>query len=553
MQVHFTALDWFVLVFYFAGVIVLGFSFWHRSRSSSEQFTAGGRSLPGWLVGLSIFATYLSSISYLALPGKAFASNWNFFFFGLGLPIAAIFASSVFLPMYRASGEVSAYSLLEKRFGRWARIYASAFYLIFQIARMGFVMYLMALPMAVIFGWDIRVILLVTGAVVTVYSLVGGIVAVIWADAIQAVVLLAGASAAIVFIMLGMPEGPRQIFEIGDANSKFSPGSMELLVFSETTVWVLIIYGLFENLKNFGIDQSYIQRYVAASSQSEARRGLWMSAIMYVPVSALFFFIGSSLYAYYQTRPEDRQEIRKIVAHQRLMQAKVDPGWAVDTYGNRQWSSEYEKQVQAIAADLSDSDVGDRVFPHFIAAHLPSGLTGLLIAAIFAAGMSTVSTSLNSSATLIMSDFYRTLWVPHATERQLITVLYLSTLVWGFLGTATALALIPLTQSVLDVWWKVSSVLGSGLLGLFLLGVLCRQATGKIAVLSVLLGSVVIAWMVVSQTDYWPSGLSALRSPFHEYLVIVVGTLSIVGFGFILSHLAGPSPRSAQVDSKGKP
>ena len=175
--------------------------------------------------------------------------------------------------MYRRSGEVSAYSLLEHRFGRWARIYASSFYLVFQIARMGFVMYLMALPMAVIFGWDIRVILLLTGMVVTIYSLVGGIVAVIWADAIQAIVLLVGAFVAVLVILMGMPEGPGQIFEIGFAEDKFSPGSLSLLTVSETTVWVVIVYGLFENLKNFGIDQSYVQRYVAASSESQADGG----------------------------------------------------------------------------------------------------------------------------------------------------------------------------------------------------------------------------------------------------------------------------------------
>jgi len=541
MQVHFTAVDWFVLGVYFVGVLSLGFFFWRRSRSSADQFTAGGRSLPGWLVGLSIFATYLSSISYLALPGKAFASNWNYFFFGIGLPIAAYFASAYFLPMYRRSGEVSAYSLLEHRFGRWARIYASSFYLVFQIARMGFVMYLMALPMAVIFGWDIKIILLVTGLVVTIYSLVGGIVAVIWADAIQAIVLMIGALVAIAVIMLGMPEGPRQVFEIGTANGKFSPGSLQLLSLSQTTVWVMVVYGLFENLKNFGIDQSYVQRYVAASSESEARRGLWLSAWMYVPVSGLFFFIGSSLYAFYQTRPEDSFEIRKIVAHQRLMQKGVDAGWTTDVDGHRQWSKDYDQQVSDIAVTLSNSDIGDRVFPHFIAAHLPMGITGLLIAAIFAAGMSTVSTSLNSSATLVMSDFYRPLIAPQANEQQMVRVLYAATLAWGFLGTATAFALIPLTQSVLDVWWTVSSVLGSGLLGLFLLGVLCRRAQSREAVLAILLGTVVIAWMVASQSKVWPESLNALRSPFHEYLVIVVGTMAIVAIGFGLSYLRKPN------------
>ncbi|MEZ6091908.1 MAG: hypothetical protein R3C05_28660 [Pirellulaceae bacterium] len=184
----------------------LGCFFWRRNRTA-DQFTAGGRSLSGLLCGLSIFATYLSSISYLALPGKSFVDNWNAFVFSLALPPAALIAVRYFLPLYRKSGEVSAYSLLEHRFGLWARLFASCFYLLFQIARSGVVMYLMALPMAVLFGWDIRTLIVVTGIVVTVYSFIGGITAVIWADAIQAVVLLVGALFALGILMSGLPGG----------------------------------------------------------------------------------------------------------------------------------------------------------------------------------------------------------------------------------------------------------------------------------------------------------------------------------------------------------
>ena len=162
----FSGLDYFMLAGYFVGILGLGFYFWRRN-DTADEFTAAGRSLPGWLCGLSIFATYLSSISYLALPGKAFVDNWNAFMFSLAIPFAAAIAVRYFLPLYRSSGEVSAYALLERRFGLWARIYASCFYLLYQIARIGVVMYLMALPMAVLFEWDIRVLILVTGVIVT--------------------------------------------------------------------------------------------------------------------------------------------------------------------------------------------------------------------------------------------------------------------------------------------------------------------------------------------------------------------------------------------------
>ncbi|QDV57687.1 sodium:solute symporter [Rosistilla oblonga] len=532
MQAQFTIIDWSVLILYFVGVIGIGLYFSGNSRSS-DNFTTGGRSLPGWLCGLSIFATFLSSISYLALPGKSFVDNWNPFVFSLALPLAALIAVRYFVPLYRSTGEVSAYALLERRFGAWARVYASAFYLLYQIARIGVVMYLMALPMAVIFGWDIRWIIVCTGIVVTVYAFIGGIVAVIWADAIQAIVLLAGALIAVAVILVGLPEGPGQVFQIANDSEKFSLGSSEIWTVSQPTIWIVLLFGLFENLKNFGIDQSYIQRYIAAKSDRDAARSLWISAGLYVPVSALFFFIGTSLFAWYSSYPDDLDQVRQIVARQRLMQQGVDPEFTLSADNVEIYSPSYQEQLDTTAAALTPRDLGDRVFPHFISAHLPQGLSGLLIAAVFAAAMSTVSTSLNSSATLVMSDFYQRFVRPEATDRQRMRVLHIATVVWGLLGTGMAIALVRLTESALDVWWTLSSVLGSGIVGLFLLGLISQRANSRAAIAAVGSGSLVIAWMVLSTSGLWPEELAELQSPFHQFLVIVVGTVSIVVIGCI--------------------
>ncbi|MDA8743408.1 hypothetical protein N9N28_02135 [Rubripirellula amarantea] len=286
--IFFTGIDWSVLIGYFVGIIFVGLFFWRRNQST-VQFTAGGRTLPGWLCGLSIFATYLSSISYLALPGKAFVDSWNVFLFSLALPLAAFIATTYFVPLYRRSGQISAYALLEKRFGLWARIYCSGFYLLYQVARIGVVMYLMALPMAVLFGWDIRTVICVTGVIVTAYAFVGGILAVIWADAIQAVVLLAGALLSLTILLFQMPGGPAAVIEIAHQNDKFSWGSISLFEVGQPTIWVVFAFGLFDNLRNFGIDQSYIQRYIAASSDREAAKSVWLGALLYIPVSALFW------------------------------------------------------------------------------------------------------------------------------------------------------------------------------------------------------------------------------------------------------------------------
>lgn len=520
--VFFSSLDWLILVCYFIGMLGLAVWFW-RKNQSAEEFTAAGRSLSGWLCGLSIFATYLSSISYLALPGKAFVDNWNPFVFSLALPIAAVVAVKYFVPLYRKSGEVSAYSLLEKRFGLWARIYASCFYLIFQVARIGVVMYLMALPMAVIFEWDIRTLIVMTGAVVIFYSFLGGITAVIWADAIQAIVLLAGALLALAILWLGMSEGPSEVFDLAAKNEKFSLGSADLFAISQPTIWVVFAFGFFENIRNFGIDQSYIQRYIAAKDDREAANSVWLAAGLYVPVSALFLLIGTSLYAYYETHAEDLQEVRQIVARQQLMQAGVN-----------EQAADYDEMFNQAVNGLETKELGDRVFPHFIAAHLPIGLRGLLIAAVFAAAMSTVSTSLNSSATLVMNDLYKRLWQPTASDRQQLWVLRAATVVWGVLGTGMALVLAQISSTILDLWWVISGALGAAIIGLFLMGQLVPRLRNAGAVWVLGLGLILIAWMTIEPKN-WPESLAFLASPFHPYLVIVLGPILMIALGQLLT------------------
>lgn len=518
MRTHFTGIDWIVLAAYFSGTMAIGFYFYRKSRST-EGFTAAGRSLPGWVCGLSIFATYLSSISFLALPGKSYASNWNPFVFSLSLPLATWIAVRWFLPHYRRTGEVSAYAHLESRFGPWARVYASVFYLLTQLARMGAVMYLMALPLSVLLGWDIRTIILVTGISVTVYAFVGGIVAVIWADAMQSIVLMAGAAVCVAVMLLGMPEGPGQVFSIAAAHDKFSLGSFGLSL-ADPTFWVVLIYGVTMNLQNFGIDQNYVQRYIASRSDREARKSVWLGGLLYVPVSAVFFFIGTSLFAHYQVHPEALEEVRTMVAAQKLQAEGLDPAANPDAWA-------------ATRDALTQEEIGDKVFPHFIGARLPVGITGLLIAAVFAAAMSTVSTSLNSSATLILRDYYQRYVNRTASERQSMTVLYGATVVWGLLGTGMALLLVQVT-SALDAWWTLSGIFGGGMLGLFLLGMISRRAGNPAAVAGVCLGMLVIAWMSLSSR--LPEGWAALRSGLHAFLVPVFGTLTILLVGLLVSR-----------------
>ena len=467
-------IDIIVFLLFTGGVVAFGCSFF-KKKGTSEEFTSAGRSLPGWVVGMSIFATYVSSISYLGYPGKAFSGDWNAFVFSLSIPIASYFAARYFVPFYRSQDSISAYSFLENRFGPWARIYASSCYLLTQIARTGSILYLLALPMNVLLGWNIQTIIIVTSVAIVLYSMLGGMKAVIWTEAIQGIILIGGALVCMFILLFDMPEGPAQTFSIAMEDGKFSLGSFGSSL-SESTFWVCLIYGVFTHLQHYGIDQSYVQRYHTAKNEKEAKFSALFGGYLFIPVSAVFFMIGTGLYAFY----------------------KVHPGVLPDGVG------------------------ADYVFPFFIVNELPVGLTGLLIASIFAAGMSTIATSVTSSSTIILTDYYQR-FRKHAGNRERMLVLKLSSVGVGVAGILVAFAFMSV-QSALDAWWALASIFSGGMLGLFLLGYISRKARNFDAVLGVVCGVILVCWIVIS--------------PFvHANLAIVFGTLLIFLVGFLSANL----------------
>ena len=505
-------IDLIIFFVFTGGIVLFGASFYSR-KATADDFTSAGRNLPGWVVGMSIFSTYVSSISYLGYPGKAYDSNWNAFVFSLSIPVASWVAARWFVPFYRKQTSVSAYSFLEERFGLWARWYASACYLLTQIARIGTIAYLLALPMNLLLGWDIRMVIVLTSIAIIAYSMLGGVKGVIWADAIQGFIMIGGALVCLCILLFAHPGGPVESMRMAWEADKFSLGSFSLTTLGESTFWVCLVYGIFTNLQNYGIDQNYVQRYHAAKSDREARFSALFGGYLFIPVSAVFFLIGTALWSYYHATPELASQLLNPSTSQPLK--------------------------------------GDEVFPFFIVHVLPTGLTGLLVASIFAAGMSTVSTSITSGATVVLSDFWRRLSsqsaicrdgvhspsandeakcgrgmnpVPIAGEigGSGLLVLRLSSLVIGVLGILIALALVNV-DSILDSWWKLSSIFSGGMLGLFLLGFLSRKARNIDAAIGVVCGFLVIAW------------ISLGNSGIHEYLAIVFGTITIFLVGFLLT------------------
>jgi SSS family solute:Na+ symporter len=357
--------------------------------------------------------------------------------------------------------------------------------------RTGTILFLLALPLHLLLGWDITTIILCTGVAVAIYSVLGGIQAVVWTDAIQGIVLISGALICLVFLLFSMPDGIVQTWNIAVKDGKMSLGSFDLTDWTSSTFWVVFAYGIFINLQNYGIDQNYVQRYMAARSEREAKSSAMFGGLLYLPVSFLFFLIGMALYAYYQIN------------------------------------------ISELPADIAVTGMEDRIFPFFIVNKLPVGLTGILIASIFAAGMSTISTSLNSGATIILTDLFRS-EKEIRTSRKSMTILYLSTLSITVLGSIIAILMIQV-KSVLDAWWNLASIFSGGMLGLFLLGYFSKKATSMNAAIAVTAGILVIVWMSLSPVYFNTEGLICFKSHLHTQLTIVMGTIVIFLTGFLLS------------------
>ena len=385
-----SSIDYFIIVLYLVGTTVFGIRFVKNSRDM-KGFTLGSNIIPGWALGLSVMATYFSSISFLANPGKSYASDWSPFVFSLTLPITMWIAAKWFIPLYRNQVKTTAYGYLEQRFSLWARLYMGTAYILLQIGRFAVVLYLTALSIAALMNVDIKVLILILGVLTVLYTLLGGFAAVVWTDVVQAVVLLLGALLCLFILLYNMPGGWTQFSTVAANANKFSLGEMDFNLMIQG-FWVIFIFGIVENLKNFSVDQNYIQRFLSGSSESEAKKALWLGGLIYIPISALFIMIGTALYVYYLNVPAG------------TLPAKAD-----------------------------------EIFPYFIVHDLP---VGMVIAAVLAAGMSTLSSSLNSAATVYTIDFYKRVVKTEADDHAQLNMIRLITGVIGTLATLAGLVFV---------------------------------------------------------------------------------------------------------------
>ncbi|UUO05126.1 sodium/solute symporter [Blastopirellula sp. J2-11] len=439
----FGTLNYVVLFAYLLAMVGVGVYF-ARMNKNTDDFFRGGMRIPWWAAGCSIFATMLSSLTFTGIPSKAYAQDWVYAIGNLTIPLVAIVAVYVALPFYRRIDATSAYEYLEMRFGRPVRVFASASFALFHVFRMAVVMSLTGLALAVATPLSPAQSVLLMGVLSILYCTMGGIEAVIWTDTIQTVVLLGGAMLAIGLLVSGVDGGVSGFLSVAASDSKFNLANLHWdATDAQTAFWVIIVGAIAQNLSSYTADQAVVQRYMTTPNETLAARSIWTNAVLAVPATLLFFGIGTALHAFYQSHPE-----------------KLDP--TITT---------------------------DQIFPLFIAREIPAGLAGLIVAGIFAAAQSTVSTSMNSTATTIVTDFLKPLNCCR-TEHGYLNAARLCTLLIGIAGTCLGLVFAnPEIRSLFDAFIIVIGLFMGVLGGLFLLGALTRRANQFGAMTGALVGA----------------------------------------------------------------
>jgi SSS family solute:Na+ symporter len=446
MLASLSAVDIGILFFYCCVLIVMGV-YYSRRCGTADKFMVAGRSIPAWAAGLAVMSAYTSSISYIATPGKAFDSNWHPIIFSLCIFPVAWLVCKYAVPYYRKTQMISVYAFLEDRLGAWGRLYAALSFLLYMVGRIAVILYLVSLLLSTFVPWNICIVIIVIGLVTIIYTLLGGMEAVIWTDVVQSAIMIAGIVFCAVSLSINVFAGPNYLIKAAFQANKFSFGSWDLSL-SSRTIWVMIIYGITENLRNLLADQNYVQKYSSVHTERQAKRSIWIAMLIYIPLTAVFLYIGTALFAFYSQSGE-------------LAQAGITRG--------------------------------DEVFPYFIATRMPAGLKGLIIAAIIAAAMSTVDSALNCSATVLLLDFHKRYFSPKIGERASVLYLRLATVVWGLLGIGFAVLMIR-ARSALDVWWQISGIFGGGILGLFILSLLRVRLGLWQGLVSIGVSIIVISW-----------------------------------------------------------
>jgi solute:Na+ symporter, SSS family len=552
--------DWLVVAAYLAWVIYDGLK---RTRQSDrvEGYFLANRSLPWWAVGLSVMATQMSAITLVGTTGQGYADGLRFVQFYFGLPLAMLILGVTVVPFFHRARVFTAYEFLERRFDTKTRTLTSVLFLLSRGMSCGVVIAAPSVILSIILGWNLTLTVLLIGMPTAVYTMLGGVQAVTWTDVKQMGVIVLGVSAAIAALVAGLPEEVRLLDAMHIAGETGRLRSLDFrFSLTETyTFWSGLIGGLFLMLSYFGCDQSQVQRYLTARSIEEGRTSLMMSAYVKIPMQAVILLVGVLVFAFYLFvpapmlfNPKHEQQMRTgpqatayaelesrfaralavreaaardaAEARRRADRPAVETTATAFVRADREVAAvrgEAAALVRESTGDLAYTDV-NYVFPTFVVSHLPIGLVGLLIAAIFAAAMSTIASELNSLATASVIDIYRRLVKPEASDAHYLAVSRLATGFWGLVACVVAVYATTL-GSLIEVVNRFGSFFYGSLLGVFVLAIGTRRTTGTGAFVGLIGGMAVVAFV-------------AFRYPAISFLWHnVIGAVAVTAIGLAMS------------------
>ena len=487
MNIDFSLLDSTIVFSYFLAMLLIGMWFYIFKKETSEEFAVADRSLTAWPLAFSILASDISSMGFFAIPGKSYADNWSFFVFCLSYPFAALIVIKYFIPFYRSTNDICAYSHLNRRFGRWASVYASICYVITRVAYIATILYLFSVIISALFGLNGKWVIFITGSAVIAYTCIGGLKAVIYSDVVQAILLLVGAVICSIMLLMKNPDSISSIISTASDNSKFNLGDFDFS-WASPNFWVILISGFLAKISELSVHQGLVQRYYAAVTTRDAQKSLLIVAIIFIPFVALLLFIGTELFSFYQIS------------------------------GNS-----IPKEILGLG--------NDSTLPYFIFTESPIGIKGFLLITVLAAGMSSIDTAINGASTTIYSEIYKPFFKNNSHS---MAVLYGTSIVIGVAAIGIAMLFSP-EQSILDVWFAMASVFSGGMFGLFALGLISKKSTNSTAIISVATATLLVAWIGIS--SYFSNMPEHLKSPFHPFLARFIGTATVLFLGLFLTSL----------------
>jgi len=564
-------IDWFIIGLYLAWIVWTGVQH-TRGSKEIEGYFLGNRSNPWWAVGLSVMATQLSAITMVGTTGQGYTDGLRFVQFYFGLPLAMVILSVTAVPFFHRAKVYTAYEYLERRFDVKTRTLTSALFLLSRGLSCGTIISAPAVILSIIMGWNLTLTVLLIGIPTAIYTMLGGVQAVTWTDVKQMYIIVFGLVAVAIALVLGLPSD----VSIGDAlHVAGATGRMQAFDFRFTlnetyTFWSGLIGGLFLMLSYFGCDQSQVQRYLTARSEQEATSSLYMSAYWKIPLQVLVLMIGVLVFVFYLFQqppmlfnPVHEAKVKQSALAGRYAETeqRFNEAFVARREAARALAASEEPAVQAAAEQrFLDADTalrtvrrdatalvqeatGDRtyrdvnyVFPTFVTTHLPIGLIGIVLAAIMAAAMSSIASELNALATTTVIDFYRRLVRPEAPDAHYLNVSRIATGFWGVFACVVALFATNL-GSLIEVVNRFGSFFYGSILGVFILAMVTRRASGTGAFVGLIGGMALVASVALLRPD-----VSFL---WHN----VIGAVGVVVTGLVISLIVPAAPTKADASA----